>query len=141
MYSNNIMNTNTAKKKNHSISLVKPIKLSSLDKFKRIQKAESEIDEELSKLGDLTQLKDDEAQLIHLICNLVENLSSVKLSGEEKKDFVMKKIKQLLPVLNNDSDLKWIGKIIDILCLVGSVAKVAKSEEAIKGVKSICGFF
>ena len=69
------MNPNPPKKKNLNLSLVKPIPLSSLDKFKRLNKAESEIDEELIKLGDLTKLQNSEPELIHLICNMVENLT------------------------------------------------------------------
>ena len=135
------MNPIPPKKKNKSLTLVKPIPLSGLDKFKRLSRAEEELDEELLKFGDLTKFQDGECQIIHQICNLVENLSSVKLSGQEKKDFVIKKITSLLPVMNNDNDLKWINKTIDMLCLVGAVSKIAQSKEMQQSVKSMCGFF
>jgi hypothetical protein len=129
------------KRKNKSLSLVKPIHLSSLDKFKRLSKAEEEIDLELSKLGDLSKLEDDECQLIHLMCNLVENITTCKLKGDEKRDFVVKKIISILPNLANENDIKWITKIINVLCLVGSVKHIAQSKEAINVAKTVCGFF
>lgn len=130
-----------ARRKNKSLSLVKPLPSSSLDKFKRLQRVEVEVDEEISKLGDLSKLQNDECQLIHLVCNLVENVSSVKLTGAEKKDFVITKITALLSHLNSECDLKWISKVIDCLVLVGAISKVAKSSEAVQSVKSICSFF
>lgn len=134
------MNSQPVKKKNKALALIKPIPLSGLDKFKRLARAEAEIDDELHKLGNLSQAEDI-GQLIHLICNLVENISSVKLNGQEKKDFVVKKLINIDPIYNNETDLKWVNILIDTLCLIGSVSKVATSKEVIQGVKSICGSF
>jgi len=135
------MNPNPPRKKNLSLSLVKPIASSTLDKFKRLNIAEAEVDAEIAKLGDVSQLHDEEPQLIHLLCNFVENISNVKLTGQEKKDFVVKKITSLLPVLNNNIDLKWINKTIDMLCIICSVKSIDTSIKTLQGVKTVCGFF
>lgn len=129
------------RKKNRSLALVRPLPASSLDKFKRLSVVEREVDEELGKLGDLSRLTDCEPQLVLHLCNLVENITSCRLKGEEKKQFVLDKIKSLMPSLDNDNDLKWITKLIDVLCLVGAVTTVAKSAEAASMAKSVCGFF
>ena len=129
------------KKKNKALSLVKPINQSSLSKFQKLSRAETEIEIEISKLGDVSQLHNEEPQLIHLICNLVENLTDVKLTGQEKKDLVIKKITSSLTHLDNPVDLKWISKTIDMLCLVGAVSKVASSEKTVQSLKSVCNFF
>ncbi len=131
---------NSQRKKNFSLTLVKPIPSSNLDKFKRLSKAENEIDDELRNLGNVCQIQEI-GELLHLLCNLVENLSSVKLSGSEKKDFVIKKLTSFHPDYNNEKDLKWIEILINTLCVVGAVSKIGNSKLAVQTVKSICGGF
>ena len=127
-------------KKNLSLSLVRPIKDSHLDKFKRLSKAELEIDDELRKLGNICQVQNI-GELVHLIASLVENVTSVKLTGVEKKEFVIKKLTSFHPDYNNEGDLKWINVLIDTLCVVGAIAKVDNSKVVLHTIKSVCSPF
>lgn len=131
---------NSQRKKNLSLNLVKPVSNSHLDKFKRLSKAESEFDAEILKLGNIAQFN-NLGELLHIFCVLVENITSVKLVGQEKKDFVIKKLLSYHPDFNTDKDLFWINMLIDTLCVAGAISKVAKSKEVVESVKSICGGF
>lgn len=131
---------NSKKKKNLFLSLVKPLAGSDLDRFKHLSKAEIEIDENLHKLGNLHEVKEI-GQVLHLLCNLTENITCVKLTGQEKKDFVIKKLLSFKPDYNNETDLKWVNIMIDTLCIVGAVSKVESSKIALQSIKSLASFF
>lgn len=121
-------------KKNPKLALVKTHSTVKQNKKRNI--ALNELDSVIASLGDLQHLEHDPALLLHLM-NLVENLSNIKLSGEDKKSLVVEKFVSLFPVSNNDRDKEKIGKLIDFLCSQGMVKVI--STATVVGT-SICSY-
>lgn len=127
-------------RKNLSIQLVKPMADGGLDKHRRLSIAEQEIEEELRRYGNLAAVR-DVGELVHLLASYVENLTTVRLTGEEKKALVIKKFRQYNTDYESEIDQKWIGILIDTLVVVGSVVKVPQSRLALKSAASFCSRF
>ncbi len=111
-------------KKNSKLDLVKIADTSSVKKTINLNCALMELDSKIAELGDLSHLVDNPSLVLH-VCNLVENISKVVLSGLEKKDIVIKIVVRLFPVLNNDADKLKMSKLIDFICSVGILHKVS----------------
>ena len=76
-------------------------------------------------LAGLVGVADPECPSILLhVMQLVENLDTPPPSGAAKKQLVLDKIAALLPVVNNEQDLRRLGKTIDFLCELKLVSKL-----------------
>jgi hypothetical protein len=122
------------KKKNVKLDLVKT--KSNLKKVERTNVALDELRSKLKELGDISALQDD-PELIEQLCIWVENISKLKLKGEEKQSTVVKLLVEEFPVLNNEKDINRLKKQIDHICASGLIQKV--SDALVVGVK-VCGF-
>ena len=97
----------------------------------------TELDDKIKELGDITHLVNDPA-FVHHLCNLVENLTKMTLTGADKKALVIKTIIASFPVLNNDADKDKISKLIDFIVDSGIVQKVSKT---VAQTKTVCNYF
>ena len=121
-------------KKNPKLALVKTHSTVKQNKKRNI--ALNELDATINELGDVSHLENDPELLLHFM-TLVENLTNVKLSGEDKKSLVIDKFVALFPVSNNDRDREKLGKLIDFLCSQKMVRAVSSATVV---TKSVCGF-
>lgn len=111
-------------KQNPKLDLVKISK--KMKRKSRVQKALEEVRQSVNKLGDVSDLHDDQ-DFIQLLCNYVENIDKIQLKGEEKHGIVVDLLKEYFPQLNNEKDISRIKKTIDSIVENGLVKKVAKS--------------
>ena len=123
------------KKKNEKLDLVKT--KSNLKKIERTNVALDELRSKLTDLGDISELQDD-PELIEQLCVWVENISKLKLKGDEKQGTVIKLLLEVYPVLNNDKDIHRLKKQIDHICASGLLTKISKT--AVVGYK-VLNFF
>jgi hypothetical protein len=128
------MSEKKPKKKNAKLDLVKT--KSNLKKIERTNVALDELRSKLKELGDISELQDD-PELIEQLCIWVENISKLKLKGEEKQGTVIKLLLELYPILNNEKDVNRLKKQIDHICASGLIQKV--SDAVVVGSK-LCGF-
>jgi len=99
--------------KNSQLALVK--KKSSIKKISKMKTVLDELRSEINELGDISSLVDD-PDIIQHICELVENVTVMKLKGESKSELVIKLLLEIYPVLNNDKDKARIQKQINNFC-------------------------
>lgn len=118
------MSEKKTKKKNEKLDLVKT--KSNLKKIERTNVALDELRSKLKDLGDISDLQDD-PELIEQLCVWVENISKLKLKGEEKQNTVIKLLLEVYPILNNDKDVNRLKKQIDHICASGLLKKIGKS--------------
>jgi hypothetical protein len=122
--------------KNKNLSLVKPT--GKVLKSQKINTANNDLDNQISELGSVV---DYDPSLLFQIMNLIENLSTVKLSGEEKQKLCVDKIIELCPNKNNEKDIEELKKYIDFFCHMKWINKVPTIQQVKSTVKTVCGFF
>lgn len=118
-------------KKNSRLDLVKA--QSALKREERLNTTITELRDKIVELGSLNNLIHEPSLVLH-ICQLVENITRVKLSGSEKKQLVIQLITESIPQLNNENDMHKIGKLIDFLCECDLIKKVAETKVVAKSV-------
>lgn len=122
-------------KKNLKLDLVKLT--SSVKKQTHLNTCLAELDAKIKELGDISHLVNDPA-FVHHLCNLVENLTKMTLTGADKKALVIKTIIASFPVLNNDADKDKISKLIDFIVDSGIIQKVSGT---VAQTKTVCNYF
>lgn len=108
------------KKKNSNLDYVK-LK-SSLRRAELYNLTMKELQE---KMDELTSEDYDDPEIIKRVCELVENITSVKLKGKEKLDCAIQLLTNKFPVLNNDKDITRITKQINNFVENGDIKKVS----------------
>ena len=98
-----------------------------------MNQAFNEIMSIINNYGDISTLEKDKA-VLHDVCNRVENSTSVKLNGDEKKELAIRVMTALYPALNNDRDVETLKSDIDWVC---SLNKVVKKVGVWKRVKKV----
>ena len=121
-------------KKNLKLDLVKLT--TSVKKQTHLNTCLAELDAKIKELGDISHLLNDPS-FIHHLCNLVENLTKMTLTGKEKKALVIKTLVATFPVLNNDADQERLSKLIDFIVDSGIVQKVRNS---VAQTKTVCSY-
>lgn len=121
-------------KKNAKLDLVKT--KSNLKKLERMAIVLDELQQKLDELGDISALEDD-PNLLHQLCDWVENISKIVLKGDEKRDLVIKLITKTFPSLNSEKDIIRLKKQIDHFCENDLIKKVKGSTVLVKG---LCSF-
>ena len=121
-------------KKNPKLSLVKPQQ--SVKKQKKLNNSIKDLEDAIESLGNCSHLQDDPHFVLHLM-NLVENISNVKLTGQEKKDLVIEKIFTVFPLNTSEQDRERLGKLIDFLCSQKMVKAISTTAVI---ASSVCGF-
>lgn len=122
--------------KNKNLSLVKPT--GKVLKSQKINTANSDLD---SQIGELGLVNEYDPSLLFQIMNLIENLSTVKLTGEEKQKLCVDKIIELCPNKNNEKDIDELKKYIDFFCHMKWINKIPTIAQVKSTVKTVCGFF
>lgn len=121
-------------KKNPKLSLVKPQQ--SVKKQKKLNNSIKDLEDAIESLGNCSHLQDDPNFVLHVM-NLVENISNVKLTGQEKKDLVIEKIFTIFPLNTTEQDRERLGKLIDFLCSQKMVKAISTTAVI---ASSVCGF-
>jgi hypothetical protein len=122
-------------KKNKKLDLVKS--KSSLQKLEAINTALDELREKIKEKGDVSEMHDDDAFIANL-CECVENITKVSLTGSEKSNLVIKLLLEVFSHLNNEKDLKRIQKSINFI-VSGNFVKVVPDSKLV--AKSVWNFF
>jgi iron uptake system EfeUOB component EfeO/EfeM len=119
-------------KKNHKLELVKF--QSTLKKTVNVNSVMAELNEKINQLGNIDQLEDDPS-FVEGVCVLVENITTVKLSGEEKLNIAIQLITDKFPSLKNSKEVQRITKQIAHLVEKGLIKKVSRSRVVSKSVQ------
>ena len=123
-------------KKNKSLTLIKPV--GEVLKSKKFHTINSEVDSLIEELGEIQNY---DPSLLFTIMTYVENVSSVKLTGEEKKKIVIDKVLSLCVEKNNCKDIEELNKYIDFFCHMKWINKIATSKIVKNEVKNLCSIF
>ena len=121
-------------KKNPKLSLVKPQQ--SVKKQKKLNNSIKDLEDAIESLGNCSHLEHDPCFVLHVM-NLVENISNVKLTGQEKKDLVIEKIFTIFPLNTSEQDRERLSKLIDFLCSQKMVKAISTTAVI---ASSVCGF-
>ena len=119
--------------KNSNLDLVK--KKGSIKKIAKMSNVLEELNAQIKALGDISSLVDD-PDIVEQIMQWVENITVIKLTGQEKSDLVIKLLVEQFPALNNDKDMARLQKQINSFVANGTIKKVATSVIVSKTVCS-----
>lgn len=134
-------------KQSSVLALVRPLKGSLADKQSYFLSAKREIQQLIrDRYVEALESCSDDPSFVLYVCQLVENIrekytGKLKITGDEKKQLAVSIITELLPSLNNEADIKRIGKLVDFLCLCALIVKVSGSTQVKSLLKKSCSFF
>lgn len=128
------MNTKK-KKKNPKLEFVKST--SSLQKAEKLNIAIDDLRQIFVEVGNIEEMSDDPS-FIQKVCELVENVTSISLTGKEKLELALQLITEKFPLLNNEKDLQRLTKQINHMVDSGLIKKIS----GMKVLSSrVCNFF
>ena len=116
-------------KRNFQLDYVKS--KSNCKKVMRLNGVMNELRAKLNEFSNADQLEDDPS-IIQYICELLENVTTVELKGEEKQNIAINLLVEKFAVLNNEKDIKRLKKQIDYLVDSGLINKVSMSTRVLK---------